>query len=210
MNKHIVAGIFALLLPWLIFTVVISLNGSGVDLEEIRNSAMQFDVQKKSSVSKPPPPKKPEPPQRQQREPLPTLSASDVDSSLGMLGLDFGMPSMSQTGFSELGGDDLLGSGADTAMDKDSVDIPPRAVRRAPIVYPELARQQGISGYVTMSVLIDEEGNVEDVRILESNPPEIFDLKAESTVRMWKFSPASYDGKAVKVWATQQIAFKLE
>ena len=210
MNKHIVAGFIALLRPRLIFTVVISLNGSGVDLEEIRNSALQFDVQKQSSVSKPPPPKKPEPPKRQDREPLPTLSAGDVDSSLGSLGLDFGMPSMSQTGFSELGGDDLLGSGADTAMDKDSVDIPPRAVRRAPIVYPELARQQGISGYVTMSVLIDEEGNVEDVRILESNPPEIFDLKAESTVRMWKFSPASYDGKAVKVWATQQIAFKLE
>lgn len=210
MNKHIVAGIFALLLPWLIFTVVISLNGSGVDLEEIRNAAMQFDVQKKSSVSKPPPPKKPEPPKRQEREALPTLSASDVDSSLVSLGLDFGMPSMSQSDFAELGGDDLLGSGADTAMDKDSVDIPPRAVRRAPIVYPELARQQGISGYVTMSVLVDEEGNVEDVRILESNPPEIFDLKAESTVRMWKFSPASYDGKAVKVWATQRIAFKLE
>ena len=61
-----------------------------------------------------------------------------------------------------------------------------------------------------MNVLIDEQGNVEDVKIVESNPPEIFDLKAESTVRMWKFSPASYDGKAVKVWATQQIAFKLE
>lgn len=46
--------------------------------------------------------------------------------------------------------------------------------------------------------------------IVVFQPPEIFDLKAESTVRMWKFSPASYDGKAVKVWATQQIAFKLE
>jgi protein TonB len=95
-------------------------------------------------------------------------------------------------------------------MDKDSVDVPPRVIRRSPIVYPELARKQGISGYVTMNVLIDEEGNVEDVKVLDSEPPEIFDLKADSTIRMWKFSPASYDGKAVKVWATQRIVFKLE
>lgn len=210
MYKRIVAGIVALLLPWLIFTLVISLNRSGVDLNVLRKAALEFDVQKKTNVVKPPPQQKPEQKRQQIRESLPSISASDVGASMTSLGLDFGIPQMSQTDFDELGDTDLLASDRDTAMDKSSVDIPPRVIRRTPIVYPELARKEGISGYVTMNVLINEEGNVEDVKIVDSRPPEIFDLKADSTVRMWKFSPASYDGKTVKVWATQRIVFKLE
>jgi len=95
-------------------------------------------------------------------------------------------------------------------MDKSTVDVPPKVRKRSPIVYPELARKQGVSGYVTMNVLIDEQGNVEDVDIIESKPAEIFDLKAESTIRRWKFEPGTYNGQQVKVWAMQKIVFKLD
>jgi len=82
-------------------------------------------------------------------------------------------------------------------------------IKRSPIVYPELARKQGVSGYVSMNVLIDENGNVEDVEIVDSKPTELFNLKADSTIRRWKFEPATYNGKKVKVWAMQKIVFKL-
>ena len=61
-----------------------------------------------------------------------------------------------------------------------------------------------------MNVLINEQGNVEGVEIIESKPKDIFDLKADSTIRRWQFEPATYNGKKVKVWATQKIVFKLD
>jgi protein TonB len=210
MYKRLTAGVVAVLLPYLIFSFVIKLNDSDLDLDKLRRSSTQFDVERKKSVPKPPPQQQKKQESRQQSENLPQISPADVDGSLSEFGLDFGIPAMNQTGFDELGDNDLLSGSADSPMDKGSVDVPPKVIRRTPIVYPELARQQGVSGYVTMNVLIDEEGNVEDVRIIESKPEEIFDLKADSTIRMWKFSPASYDGKTVKVWATQRIVFKLE
>lgn len=210
MVKRVVAVLAAIVLPYLIFSVVISLNKSDLDRDALRKSVTEFDIERRKTVQKPPPPEQPKPPAQRPQESLPSLTPNQMDSSLGDLGFELGIPGMNQTDFAELGETDLLNAGDNAAMDKDSVDIPPRVVRRSPIVYPELARKQGISGYVTMNVLIDEEGNVEDVKVLDSEPPEIFDLKADSTIRMWKFSPASYDGKAVKVWATQRIVFKLE
>jgi len=119
------------------------------------------------------------------------------------------MPQFNDAQFGEFKDDSLLGDISNKTMDKDSVDSVPRVLKRSPIVYPELARKQGASGYVLLNVLISENGRVEEVEILESKPKEIFDLVASSTVRRWKFEPATYMGKKVKVWATQKITFKL-
>jgi protein TonB len=119
------------------------------------------------------------------------------------------VPQFDETEFAEFEDDDLLNAKDSGPMDQSSVDTPPRVIRRSPIVYPELARKQGVSGFVRMNVLIDESGRVEDVKVVESQPEEIFDLKADSTIRQWRFEPATYNGKKVKVWATQKIVFKL-
>ena len=42
-----------------------------------------------------------------------------------------------------------------------------------------------------------------------NKPKDIFDVSATNTVLKWKFEPATYMGKKVKVWATQKITFKL-
>ncbi|KZY47768.1 MULTISPECIES: energy transducer TonB [unclassified Oleiphilus] len=210
MIRYVWAIAAAIVVPFLIFVLVIGLNESDIEKDSAKDDASNFDVAKKQVIKKPKPKPKPKKKKRQQPQKLPSIKPANVGANLGGAGLSFGVPQFDETEFSEFSDNDLLAGSSDQAMDKSSVDTPPKVRKRSPIVYPELARKQGVSGYVTMNVLIDESGNVEDVEILDSKPEEIFDLKADSTIRRWKFEPATYNGKKVKVWAMQKIVFKLD
>lgn len=209
-KRIVVALLAALIVPYLIFSLVISLNDKGFQKESGDEKRSNFDVKKQAKIKKPEPEKKPKPKPKKLNQPLPSIKPANLGSGLSGDGLSFGIPLFDEAGFAEIADNGLLDSFANRAMDKDSVDTAPKVMKRSPIVYPELARRQGVSGYVTMNVLISETGNVEDVEIIESRPEEIFDLKADSTIRRWKFEPATYNGKKVKVWAMQKIVFKLD
>ncbi|MFB6375341.1 MAG: energy transducer TonB, partial [Bradymonadaceae bacterium] len=91
----------------------------------------------------------------------------------------------------------------------DSVDEKPQPVRR---VYPELPRrlvEKQIEGRVVVRALIDKEGQVERVEIVESKPPDVFDQHVLEAVRRWQFQPASYEGKSVKTWIELPFNFEL-
>jgi protein TonB len=210
MSNRIVALLAALVIPYLIINLVVSLNEKDFHNDQVADKQVNFDVKKQQQIKKPKPKKKPKVKRRQMNQPLPSIKPSNVGSSLSNGGLSFGVPLFDEAEFADIGDGGLLDSFADNTMDRDSVDTPPKVKKRSPIVYPELARRQGVSGYVTMNVLIDESGNVEDVEIVDSDPEEIFDLKADSNIRRWKFEPATYNGKRVKVWAMQKIVFKLD
>jgi len=207
-NRHW-ALLSALIIPYFIFVIVIGLNESDFEKSTLEKQASKFDIEKKRQLNKPKPKKKPREKKRQQLDKLPTIKPANIGSSGIDSGLSFGVPLFDDADFSEFQDNDLLGGADGEAMDKSSVDTPPKVIKRSPIVYPELARKQGVSGYVSMNVLIDENGNVENVEVIDSKPEEIFDLKADSTIRRWKFEPATYNGKKVKVWAMQKIVFKL-
>lgn len=208
--RHAIALLAALIIPYLIFIAVIGLNESDLELNDAGKHQVSFDVKKQNQIKPPKPKPKPKPKRRRESQPLPSIKPSDIGSSLAGSGLSFGIPQFDEAEFTDIKDDGLLDSAGSEAMDKETVDTAPKVKRRSPVVYPELARRQGISGYVTMNVLIDEVGNVEDVEIVDSKPKEIFDLKADSTIRRWKFEPATYNGKKVKVWAMQKIVFKLD
>ena len=209
MLKHLVALLAAVFIPLFLFVVVISLNEKDVAHDKLLDKHANFDVEKQKKLHKPKAEKKREPKRRQTAQQLPSIKPSAVDGMAGGDGLNFGIPPFNEAQFADIDDGGLLDTVGGQAMDKDVVDTAPKVKRRSPIIYPELARKQGISGYVTMNVLIDELGNVEDVNIIDSKPPEIFDLKADSTIRAWKFEPATYNGKKVKVWALQKIVFRL-
>jgi len=210
MIKRIGAVIAAITIPFLLFVLVIGLNESDNDRNALNDNTSHFDVETKHQVNKPKPKPKPKKRNRPQAEALPSIKPENVSRSLSGNGLSFGVPQFDEAEFSELQNTDLLGDASGGAMDKSTVDTPPRVLKRSPIVYPELARKQGVSGYVTMNVLIDESGNVENVEVVEAKPKDMFELKAESTIRQWRFEPATYNGKKVKVWALQKIVFKLD
>jgi len=210
MLKRLIAFSVALIAPFVIFVVVISLNESSLEQEEQGDKQVNFNVKKQKQIKNPAPKKKPKPKRQQAAPKLPSMKPSGLGSSLSGTGLSFGIPQFDEAKFSDINDGNLLDSVAGKAMDKETVDTVPKVLKRSPVVYPELARRQGISGFVTMNVLISEAGNVEDVEIIEAKPEEIFNLKADNTIRRWKFEPATYNGKKVKVWAMQKMVFKLD
>jgi protein TonB len=207
--KRSLALFSALSVPFLTFWLVLTLNEHGGQNKSEVKKSVSFDVEKKKQLKKAPP-KKPEPKQRPKTpQRAPSLKPGLSNDALGMEGLSFGVPQFSESDFSQFDSSSLLDDGSEGRDKEQTVDTKPKVLKRSPIVYPEMARKQGISGYVIMNVLINENGNVEEVVIVESKPEEMFDLKAESTIRQWRFDAATYNGRKVKAWAMQKIVFKL-
>jgi protein TonB len=71
--------------------------------------------------------------------------------------------------------EDLVGDAEASVMTADSVDERPQPVRR---VDPELPRRivdEQIEGRVVVRALIDENGRVSEVEIIEADPPDTFE-----------------------------------
>ena len=149
--------------------------------------------------------KKPKPrPKRTPRTPPPPFAGLGTELS----GIDFGLPAFDMSDLNALDGD-LLGGANGVVMTDDTVDDPPRAVFQAPMQYPPRAKAKGIKGYVVLSLLIGVTGEIERATVIESYPEGIFDDVALQGVAQWKFSPALYQGKAVRAWARQRVRFDL-
>jgi protein TonB len=63
--------------------------------------------------------------------------------------------------------------------------------------YPPQARQRGIEGYVDLEFTIGPAGTVQNARVLEGQPPAIFDQAALRAVRRWRYNPKVVDGVSV-------------
>jgi periplasmic protein TonB len=79
-------------------------------------------------------------------------------------------------------------------------------ISRPEMEYPREALRKGIySGKVVARLSIDEKGNVTDVKIVESNPPRVFDREVIYTLMQWKFQ-----GDGDKYIGEVEIEFKTE
>jgi protein TonB len=86
----------------------------------------------------------------------------------------------------------------------------PKLLRQVAPVYPPAAGAMGLAGRVTLEVVIDQRGNVEDARIVRSDN-SIFDGAALDAVRKWKFSaPVTNAGQVVKVYHFVTVNFTLD
>lgn len=136
------------------------------------------------------------------RTPPPALAA-------GLSGIDLGMGGAATGKVSGLS-DGLIGDpDKNLVMTEDAVDSRPRRLRCPAAPYPQAARAKGIKGHVSLRLLIGPTGDVERVRIADSDPPGIFDQGALEAMQGCRFEPATYQGKPVKVWASQRVNFKL-
>lgn len=57
--------------------------------------------------------------------------------------------------------------------------------------FPTEALRAGQSGEVQVEFTVDADGSVSNVRVVQSNPPRVFDREAISAVRRWRFQPIS-------------------
>lgn len=86
---------------------------------------------------------------------------------------------------------------------------PPRVVERFAPDYPAIARQRRIEGWVELEYVVDADGRVVDVRVLDSYPTRIFDASAERALRRWRFEPASRAGVPAPAVGRTRIDFTL-
>ncbi len=83
----------------------------------------------------------------------------------------------------------------------------PVAIERAAPVYPDAARERGVSGTVMVQALVLADGSVAETRIVRSIPE--LDTAAAEAVRKWRFKPAMNGQVPVAVWVATPIKFSL-
>lgn len=72
-------------------------------------------------------------------------------------------------------------------------------VEGAQPAYPPAAREAGIEGEVTLVYTVTAEGRVTDLRVLQSEPPGVFDQAALDAVRTWRYRPLRSGGEPVEL-----------
>lgn len=87
------------------------------------------------------------------------------------------------------------------------VEVMPTVASRVMPEYPEMARQAGIEGRVTVRVHVGRDGRVKDAVLVRSDNA-VFDDAALAAVRRWTFTPGVQAGQAVAVWMTIPIRFR--
>lgn len=90
------------------------------------------------------------------------------------------------------------------------LDGPLAAISKAAPVYPAAAKRRNIEGWIKVKFLVDEQGQVDRVSVLEAEPKGIFDQAVLRCVSAWRFKPGTKGGVAVKALVEQTITFKLE
>lgn len=76
--------------------------------------------------------------------------------------------------------------------------------------YPRYALQRGIEGHVKLAFTINRAGAVENVRVIEASPQNVFEREARRAAVRWRFAPRTEGGLAVAREAVKTLYFRLE
>lgn len=67
----------------------------------------------------------------------------------------------------------------------------------------------GVTGTVTVRLLVNAAGGVEQAHVVSATPPGVFEASVLEAVRQWRFLPARRAGKAVAAWVVAPVRFDL-
>jgi TonB family protein len=81
-------------------------------------------------------------------------------------------------------------------------------VRHEPPVYPAEARKAGISGSVTLTVVVGEDGAVKEATFRDG--PQALSQAAIDAVRKWTYKPTLFNDEPVEVETTVTVNFQLK
>jgi protein TonB len=185
-----VAAVATFAVFWMMQTLISS--GNSVVNEESFGRLIEFvdvsqdeDVQtKQRKVNKPPtPPVEPPKPDL----PKPSMQAQSANA------FDMGSIDLSPDLNIEAG---LNGSGGDGDF-LPIVKVSPQ--------YPRRALQKGIEGHVTVEFTVTALGTVIDPKVIDANPPNIFNRAAMNAVKRFKYKPKIMEGKAQAVTGVRNI-----
>jgi protein TonB len=81
-------------------------------------------------------------------------------------------------------------------------------VRMVAPIYPYELKREGITGIVSVSFEVDEQGNVQDAAVQKSSNSK-FDQAALEAIKKWKFKPGRKDGVPVKMKVAIPLQFNV-
>jgi TonB family protein len=93
-------------------------------------------------------------------------------------------------------------------VDGEDVTVPV-VIEKVEPVYTEVARKNKQQGRVVLRAVINEEGVIEDVEVIEGQPYGLTEQAVEA-VKQWRFKPAVLKGEPVPVFYLLTINFRLE
>jgi protein TonB len=139
--------------------------------------------------SRPEPPQPDEPP-----PPPPQLMARAAQADA--ISADFGMPNVSIP--------TNIAGGPSLAQNADLIPV----VRLAP-QYPRQAARAGITGWVTLRIVVNPDGSVREAKVVESEPRGIFEAAAVTAALRGRFRPRMVDGAPVESSGEYTVKFSL-
>ncbi|ADU66653.1 TonB family protein [Desulfurispirillum indicum S5] len=206
--RHLVAiacgGAVALGLFWLMNAMI---SGSAGELDAARQRMVMNFIrideaptpvqQRERRRPRPPEPPKPTPRMESMQAPSPMLRAPQMKTPTP----DF-RPNLSMTGIP------VMATGMDGLV---AYSQPMTPLSQVQPMYPRRALMEGISGWVRLSFVINPDGSVRDIQVLEASPRRgIFDHEARRALSRWRFAPQTIAGEAVAAHATITINFSLD
>jgi TonB family protein len=84
---------------------------------------------------------------------------------------------------------------------------PPQKISGEPASYPSAAKRLKLEGTVAVALTVTEKGEPVDVRVLRSGG-ELLDAAMVSTVKTWRYAPASKNGVKVRVRIQAEQRFR--
>jgi protein TonB len=131
--------------------------------------------------------------------------ATDDDSNITGAGMPPGVPwgTEGSTG-------PITGRGNDsTAIDVHSEGVlPPVPISQPKPAYPDGPRMLHQQGVVILQAIIGTDGSVENLNVLKGAFP-LLDEAAVNAVSRWRYTPATLNGRAVRVYLTVTVNFTL-
>jgi TonB family protein len=85
---------------------------------------------------------------------------------------------------------------------------PARLLSSVAPAYPQMARNQRVSGDVKIDALIDAGGRVSATKVISG--PALLHQAAQDAVRQWKYQPATLNGQPTPMHLTVTVQFKLQ
>ncbi len=79
-----------------------------------------------------------------------------------------------------------------------------------PPAYPRMARRRGLEGTVTLAVTVLKDGSVNKVRLHKSSGHTLLDKSALKTVKRWRFSPGTKNGRPATMEVLVPVRFNLD
>ena len=91
-----------------------------------------------------------------------------------------------------------------------SSDSQAQIIERSQPDYPVEAVRANEEGEVRLQIALDTQGNIADVRIVQSSHSRALDKAAVDAARKWKFRPAMHDGQPAAATIEVPVQFHLD